>query len=368
MASSSSSNNANYDVPWVEKYRPSKVVDIVGNEDAVSRLQVIARDGNMPNLILSGPPGTGKTTSILALAHELLGPNYREAVLELNASDDRGIDVVRNKIKMFAQKKVTLPPGRHKVVILDEADSMTSGAQQALRRTMEIYSNSTRFALACNTSSKIIEPIQSSLKFFHGLNSDDFMAYEGFRMSDLLYYTLKVGLRSLNLGICPKLNILRIEAMLMVSLELKGCGGLSEASLNCPLLTSLDASFCSQLTDDCLSATTRACPLIESLILMSCPSIGLDGLCSLQWLPNLALLDLSYTFLVNLQPVFDSCSQLKSCNIDEGAVEAAISKCTLSETLDVRFCPKISSTSMVRFRAACSGLKRIYSSLATSSA
>ncbi|CAL5195240.1 unnamed protein product [Lathyrus oleraceus] len=99
--------------------------------------------------------------------------------------------------------------------------------------------------------------------------------------------------------------------MLMVSLELKGCGGLSEASLNCPLLTSLDASFCSQLTDDCLSATTRACPLIESLILMSCPSIGLDGLCSLQWLPNLALLDLSYTFLVNLQPVFDSCSQLK---------------------------------------------------------
>ncbi|KAI5411350.1 Equilibrative nucleotide transporter 6 [Lathyrus oleraceus] len=161
MASSSSSNSANYDVPWVEKYRPSKVVDIVGNEDAVSRLQVIARDGNMPNLILSGPPGTGKTTSILALAHELLGPNYREAVLELNASDDRGIDVVRNKIKMFAQKKVTLPPGRHKVVILDEADSMTSGAQQALRRTMEIYSNSTRFALACNTSSKIIEPIQS---------------------------------------------------------------------------------------------------------------------------------------------------------------------------------------------------------------
>ncbi|KAI5382193.1 Subunit of heteropentameric Replication factor C (RF-C) [Lathyrus oleraceus] len=161
MASSSSSNSANYDVPWVEKYRPSKVVDIVGNEDAVSRLQVIARDGNMPNLILSGPPGTGKTTSILALAHELLGPNYREAVLELNASDDRGIDVVRNKIKMFAQKKVTLPPGRHKVVILDEADSMTSGAQQALRRTIEIYSNSTRFALACNTSSKIIEPIQS---------------------------------------------------------------------------------------------------------------------------------------------------------------------------------------------------------------
>ncbi|KAL6848756.1 hypothetical protein ACP4OV_021339 [Aristida adscensionis] len=161
-ASSSAAAPADaYDIPWVEKYRPSRVADVVGNADAVARLEVIARDGNMPNLILSGPPGTGKTTSILALAHELLGPSYREAVLELNASDDRGLDVVRNKIKMFAQKKVTLQPGRHKIVILDEADSMTSGAQQALRRTMEIYSNTTRFALACNTSSKIIEPIQS---------------------------------------------------------------------------------------------------------------------------------------------------------------------------------------------------------------
>ncbi|KAG4379316.1 hypothetical protein GLYMA_17G225800v4 [Glycine max] len=351
-----------------------------------------------------------------------------------------------------------------------------------------------------------------------------------------------VGLRSLNLGICPKLNILSIEAMFMVSLELKGCGVLSEASLNCPLLTSLDASFCSQLTDECLSATTASCPLIESLILMSCPSIGLDGLCSLRWLPNLTLLDLSYTFLVNLQPIFESCSQLKvlklqackyltdssleplykgalpvlqeldlsygtlcqsaieellsccthltrvslngcanmhdlnwgcsrahtaelpgvnvlpiasspenvlelseqpirllqnlncvgcpnirkvfipstahcsrllflnlslsanlkevdvaclnlswlnlsncsslevlklecprltslflqSCNINEEAVEAAISKCTMLETLDVRFCPKISSMSMGRLRAACSSLKRIFSSLSAS--
>uniref|UniRef100_A0A0A9CHB9 Uncharacterized protein n=1 Tax=Arundo donax TaxID=35708 RepID=A0A0A9CHB9_ARUDO len=120
----------------------------------------------MPNLILS-------TTSILALAHELLGPSYREAVLELNASNDRGLDVVRNKIKMFAQKKVTLQPGKHKIVILDEADSMTSGAQQALRRTMEIYSNTTRFALPCNTSSKIIEPIQSRCAIVRSRLSDE---------------------------------------------------------------------------------------------------------------------------------------------------------------------------------------------------
>ena len=116
-----------------------------------------------------------KTTSILCLARTMLGEAFNSAVLELNASNDRGIDVVRNRIKMFAQQKCTLPPGKHKIIILDEADSMTEGAQQALRRTMEIYSKTTRFALgrflisikvlifisACNNSEKIIEPIQS---------------------------------------------------------------------------------------------------------------------------------------------------------------------------------------------------------------
>ncbi|KAG5219862.1 replication factor [Salix suchowensis] len=145
----------------VEKYRPQILDDVVGNTETVERLKVIAKDGNCPHIIISGLPGIGKTTSIHCLAHQLLGDAYKEGVLELNASDERGIDVVRNKIKAFAQKKVTLPPGRHKIIILDEADSMTSGAQQALRRTMEIYSNTTRFCLACNMSNKIIEPIQS---------------------------------------------------------------------------------------------------------------------------------------------------------------------------------------------------------------
>ncbi|THH19052.1 hypothetical protein EW146_g2055 [Bondarzewia mesenterica] len=150
-----------YELPWVEKYRPHVLDDVVGNSDTIERLKIIAKDGNVPHLIISGLPGIGKTTSIHCLAHQLLGDAYKEGVLELNASDERGIDVVRNKIKAFAQKKVTLPPGRHKIVILDEADSMTAGAQQALRRTMEIFSNTTRFCLACNLSNKIIEPIQS---------------------------------------------------------------------------------------------------------------------------------------------------------------------------------------------------------------
>nr|GMC51313.1 F-box/LRR-repeat protein 15 [Ipomoea batatas] len=347
-------------------------------------------------------------------------------------------------------------------------------------------------------------------------------------------YFCPVGLRSLNLGICPKLSVLRIEAPQMTSLELKGCGVLSEASINCPLLTALDASFCSQLKDDCLSATTMLCRLIKSLVLMSCPSVGSDGLLSLRWLPDLTYLDLSYTFLVNLQPVYESCLHLKvlklqackylsdtsleplykenalpalseldlsygtlcqsaieellacckhlthvslngcinmhdldwggneisymtttfpstlgdihfqneqpnrmlqnltcvgcpnikkvvipmaqcfllsslnlslsanlkevnvacsnlsslnlsnccsleilkldcprlnnlflqSCNIDEEAVEAAISQCSVLETLDVRFCPKICPPSIGKLRAACPGLKRIFSSLA----
>ncbi|ONM06644.1 F-box/LRR-repeat protein 15 [Zea mays] len=120
-----------------------------------------------------------------------------------------------------------------------------------------------------------------------------------------------VGLESLNLGICPKLSVLHIEAPNMSILELKGCGVLSKASINCPRLTSLDASFCRQLVDDSLTCMSEACPMIEHLILSSCLSIGIDGLSSLHCLHKLTLLDLSYTFLDNLKPVFNSCLQLK---------------------------------------------------------
>ncbi len=104
-----------FEAPWVEKYRPEFLSEVVGNGEAVSRLSAIAQIGNLPNIILAGPPGIGKTSSVLCLAREMLGENYKNAVLELNASDARGIDVVRNKIKMFAQKKVTLPKGAEKL-------------------------------------------------------------------------------------------------------------------------------------------------------------------------------------------------------------------------------------------------------------
>merc|ERR1719267_137843 len=146
---------------WLEKYRPKIFEDVVGNKAAVEILKGHAGAGTFPHLLLSGPPGCGKTTIVHCLAREHLGEHYADACIELNASDDRGIDVVREKIKGFAQQKVTLPEGKLKVIILDEADSMTGAAQQAMRRTMEIYSQTTRFALACNISSKIIEPIQS---------------------------------------------------------------------------------------------------------------------------------------------------------------------------------------------------------------
>ena len=160
--------------PWTEKYRPRSLKDVVGQKEIVSILTAYVREKNMPNLLFAGPPGIGKTTAALALARDLYGESYRGCILELNASDERGIDVVRGKIKDFA-RTVSLSDVPFKIIFLDEADSLTNDAQNALRRTMELYVGATRFILSANYSSKIIEPIQSrcSVFRFRPLNAEE---------------------------------------------------------------------------------------------------------------------------------------------------------------------------------------------------
>jgi replication factor C small subunit len=145
---------------WAEKYRPKTLADIVNQKEIVERLKSFVKSRNVPHCIFAGPPGTGKTTAALCLTRGLYGDVYREHIMELNASDERGIDVVRDTVKTFARVK-SIGEIPFKVMILDEADNMTSDAQQALRRTMERFTETCRFIMCANYSGKIIEPIQS---------------------------------------------------------------------------------------------------------------------------------------------------------------------------------------------------------------
>ncbi|MDH7506587.1 MAG: replication factor C small subunit [Candidatus Thermoplasmatota archaeon] len=150
---------------WIEKYRPKVLDEVVGQDEIVERLKAYVKTKNVPHLLFAGPAGTGKTTCTIALAKELFGESWKQNFIEMNASDERGIGIIRGKIKDFAR---TVPIGKtkFKIIFLDEADNLTSDAQSALRRTIEKYTHICRFILSANYSSRIIEPIQSRCTVF----------------------------------------------------------------------------------------------------------------------------------------------------------------------------------------------------------
>ncbi|KAF1814093.1 P-loop containing nucleoside triphosphate hydrolase protein [Eremomyces bilateralis CBS 781.70] len=194
--------------PWVEKYRPKSLSEVTAQDHTISVLQRTMQASNLPHMLFYGPPGTGKTSTILALAKQLYGPElFRSRVLELNASDERGIAIVREKVKDFARQQLSNPPSGpagveyrkrypcppFKIIVLDEADSMTQDAQSALRRTMETYSKITRFCLVCNYVTRIIDPLASRCSKFRFKSLDhknasqrlkDIAGTEGIRVGD----------------------------------------------------------------------------------------------------------------------------------------------------------------------------------------
>lgn len=162
---------------WTEKYRPKGLSEVIGQKHVIERLKAWVQEGSIPNILFAGPAGVGKTTTALALARDLFGKSWRQNFLELNASDDRGINVVRGRIKDFASM---MPLGvDFKIIFLDESDALTPEAQQALRRTIERYAGVCRFILSCNYSSRIIEPLQSRCAVFRlrGLSEEDAAQY-----------------------------------------------------------------------------------------------------------------------------------------------------------------------------------------------
>ena len=146
-----------HELHWIEKYRPSSLEEVIDHSEKIETLRALNKKNEMPHLLFYGAPGSGKTSMILACARDIYGENYKKYILELNASDDRGIETVRKKIPDF----VKTSSSKIRLVILDEADAMTNDAQSALRRVIEKYSKTSRFCLICNNINKIIPGLQS---------------------------------------------------------------------------------------------------------------------------------------------------------------------------------------------------------------
>jgi replication factor C small subunit len=204
---------------WTEKYRPHDFSEVRGQKEIIAKVKAFVEQGNMPHLLFAGPAGVGKTTLALIIGRQLFRDRWRENFLELNASDERGIDVIRVKVKDFARTKA-IGDFAFKIIYLDEADALTREAQQALRRTMEKYTQTCRFILSCNYSSKIIDPIQSRCAVFRFRPLDKkelFKIIEKIAKSESLHIedSAKEALYTISEGDCRRLeNILQSAAAL----------------------------------------------------------------------------------------------------------------------------------------------------------
>lgn len=271
---------------WTEKYRPKEFSEIFGQEDIVSKVEAFVKQKNMPHLMFAGPAGVGKSTLSIIMVKKMYGSNWKSNYLELNASDERGIDVVRQKIKGFARTRTL--DGDFKIIFLDEADALTKDAQQALRRTMEMFTQTCRFILSCNYSSKILDPIQSRCAVFRFKRLDKkaimqilnkIIKSEGLEMND----EAKESLYEASHGDCRRLiNILQAASVTDKKITSDIIFQISKSSspkdINLILDAALNGSFSKSreiLLDLMLEKSLPGIDIIKSLM-QEIPKLNLD--------------------------------------------------------------------------------------------
>ncbi|KAK4630012.1 Replication factor C subunit 2 [Fulvia fulva] len=270
--------------PWVEKYRPKSLDDVTAQDHTVTVLRRTLQSANLPHMLFYGPPGTGKTSTVLALAKQLYGPDlFKSRVLELNASDERGISIVREKVKDFARMQLSNPPSGpageeykkrypcppYKIIVLDEADSMTQDAQSALRRTMETYSKITRFCLVCNYVTRIIDPLASRCSKFRfksldegnaGRRIEDIARLEGVKMEEGVTETL---LRCSEGDLRKAITFLQSAARLVGAVQL-GLPPTSKPRKRKPIIS--EDSDAMDIDSESTTTTTTSIPITISSI------------------------------------------------------------------------------------------------------